>query len=102
MRTRAALQSRTETPDGGGGVVVVWHTERSIWCSIHERSAQERVDAMREQSQVTHEIWARYNSDLTADKRILWNGTVYNIRAVMMPDAMKRNVRILAESGVAT
>ena len=102
MNKRAALQSRTATADGGGGSVTAWTTERSLWCAIRERNATERVQAMREQSQITHEIWTRYADDITADKRLVNAGIVYNIRAVMNPETANEFLRILAESGVAT
>jgi len=102
MNQRALLQSRTEVADGGGGSAVTWATERSVWCAIRERNAAERVQAMREQSQITHEIWTRYADDITADKRLVNDGVAYNIRAVMDPETAHEFLRILAESGVAT
>lgn len=102
MRHRASLQSRTESSDGAGGASISWATERDIWCEIREVNARERLEAMREESAVTHEIWARYATDVTADKRLLHNSIAYNIRAVMDPDTRHEYLRILAESGVAT
>lgn len=99
---RADLQYRVKVTDGGGGTTTTWTTERQVWCGIQERTAAERVQAMREQSQITHEIWARYATDITADKRLVLGSTAYNIRAVLNPEKHNEFLRILAESGVAT
>jgi len=98
---RAELQARTETPDGYGGVSVAWVKERSVWCEILPLSGRETLEAMREQSAITHEVRARWASDLTSDKRLIYNGTAYNIRAVMNPSTRSIFVRMLCESGVA-
>jgi SPP1 family predicted phage head-tail adaptor len=102
LNRRAELQSRTLTADGGGGSAVTWTKERDIWVGIRELSGTERLQAMREQSAITHEIWARYATDVTADKRIVSNSVNYNLRAVMDPENAHEFLRILAESGVAT
>lgn len=102
LRLRAALQSRSETPDGGGGVSVTWNTEKDIWCRIRPLAGRERLEAMREESAITHEIHARYDASIIADKRILHGGIAYNIRSVMDPETKHEVLRILAESGVAT
>lgn len=103
LRHRAELQSRsTETADGGGGVAVAWTKERDLWCQIRELGGQERLEAMRQESGVTHEIYARYATDITADKRVVYGAKAYNIRAVMDPETRHEFVRVLADSGVAT
>lgn len=102
LRCRAALQSRAEVADGLGGVTVTWVTSRSVWCAFRPQTGREAQQAMREQSSVTHEIWARYASDITADKRILYHGKLFNIRAVATPDEDRKWLRIFAEEGVAT
>lgn len=102
MRHRAALQARSATPDSYGGNAVTWTTERDVWCQIRELSGQERLAAMRQESAVTHEVYARYAADLTASKRLVHAGVAYNIRAVMNPETRNEFVRMLAESGVAT
>lgn len=102
LRHRAELQSRSEVDDAGGGASVTWATERKVWCQIRELRARERLEAMREESAITHEIYARYATDFSADKRLVHDGVAYNIRGVMNPETRSEFVRIMAQSGVAT
>jgi SPP1 family predicted phage head-tail adaptor len=102
LSARAELQARVESADGYGGVSVAWQKERSIWCEIKPITGRETIEAMREQSAITHDIRARWSGDLTPDKRITHGGVAYNIRAVMNLDAKSVFVRMLCESGVAT
>ena len=102
LNRRAELQQESRTADGGGGSAVAWTKTRDMWIGIRELAGSERLQAMQQQSAITHEIWTRYATDVTADKRISCNGVTYNIHAVMDPENAHEFLRILAESGVAT
>lgn len=102
LRCYATLQQPVTVEDAGGGLAVTWTTEKNLWCAIREQSAKETVAAMQEQSSVTHEIWTRYDSDITAQKRITYGGRTFNIRAILNPMARNEFMRLLCESGVAT
>ena len=61
---RAELQAKVTTEDDGGGRDVDWVTERKLWCRIRPLSGAQRLRAMRMESSVTHEIYARYQADV--------------------------------------
>ncbi len=106
MRHHADLQSKAEFPDDGGGEGIVWSTERKIWCQIRPLSGGQRLEGMRRQSSVTHEIYARYQDDIDPDivteKRIRFGSAVYNILAAWLPRELTEFVHMVAERGVAT
>lgn len=102
LRVRASLESRSEVADSGGGYSYTWAEERKIWCAIRIGGGKEAVAAMREQESITAEIWVRYASDFSPDKRITYNGRVWNIRAVLNPREQNEFLRLFCEEGVAT
>lgn len=102
FRHRATLQRMEETEDGGGGVSVDWVNERALWCWIRPTSGAQRMEAMRRESSVTHEIHTRYAQDITTEKRIVHRGKAYLIEAVFSPDERQEYLHIVAAEGVAT
>ncbi len=102
LRHRAELQSEQETPDGAGGYELTWVTERKIWADIRAVSGVQRLESMRLESDITHEITVRYNSDVIPKKRIVYQGVDYLIRAVYDPDKLTHQMEIVASTGVPT
>lgn len=106
LRHHADLQSKGHSPDDGGGEAIDWGTDRKIWCQIRPISGSQRLEGMRRQSSVTHEIYARYQDDVDPDivteKRIRFGSAVYNILAAWLPRELPEFVHLVAERGVAT
>lgn len=102
LRNRAELQSKQEVADGAGGVTVQWSKERDIWCRIEPVSAVQQMESMRRNSPIDHEITARWNSDITTEKRIVHKGRAFNINAVTNPDSKEEQAHIIASSDVPT
>ena len=106
MRHYADLQSKETSPDGGGGEDVTWVTDRKIWVQIRPISGAQRLEGMRRESSVTHEIYTRHQDDvdpsIMTTKRILHGAVAYNISAAFMPKELPEFVQMFAERGVAT
>lgn len=106
MRQYAELQRRSDDPDGGGGSTTTWETERMVWVQIRPLSGSRRLEGMQRESQVTHDIYARHQSDIAPDvavkKRIQYEQETYDIRAAWNPQSQPEFVHMLAVRGVAT
>ncbi len=102
LRHRAELQSQQETQDGSGGVTMDWVKERDIWCRIEPVSVVQQMESMRRNSPIDHEITARWNDDITTQKRIVHKGREFRIQGVTNPDGLEREAHIIAASGVPT
>ena len=106
LRHHADLQSKGSTGDGGGGADVTWATERKLWCQIRPLSGTQRMEGMARQSEVSHEIYARYQVDVDPDvltkKRIRYGSAIYNIDAAFQPEELPEFVRMICSRGVAT
>jgi SPP1 family predicted phage head-tail adaptor len=106
MRSYADLQVKSTLEDAGGGKAVTWSTERKIFCRIRPLSGSQRLEGMRRESKVTHDIYTNYAPDVDPDvvtkKRIRLDTSVYNIAAAWMPEETPEFVHMIAERGVAT
>lgn len=102
MRQRAELQKKNTAEDGAGGQAVTWELLRLLWCQIRPISGVQKLEAMRRESTVSHEIFARYNRDITVGRRIVWEGRPFNIEAVFVPMEIREFMHIMASEGVAT
>jgi SPP1 family predicted phage head-tail adaptor len=102
LRHYAELQKKTVTADGMGGEDIVWSLDRHVWCHIRPISGVQRMESMRRNSKISHEIKARYNADLTPEKRIVYRGRAFNIEAAWSPDELREYTMIMASEGVAT
>lgn len=106
MRHRGELQSKITNADGGGGEEITWVTDRAIWIQIRPLSGVQRLEGMRRQSSVTHDIYTRYQDDVDPNvvtgKRIQHDGNSYNIVAAFLPQELPEFVQMFAERGVAT
>lgn len=106
LRHYAQLQTLVTTPDPGAGQESEWITERNIWCQIRPLSGGQKLESMRVQSTVSHEIYTRYAEDVAPGvverKRILHDGTPYRIDAAWMPAELTEFVHLVATRGVAT
>lgn len=102
LRHRAELQKTTEVSDGAGGVTVTWTKDRDMWCRITPTSGVQQMESMRRNSPIDHEITARWNDDITTEKRIVHKGRAFNINAVTNPDGKEVEAHIIASSDVPT
>lgn len=102
MRHRAELQQLQSVPDGVGGYNTEWVRERDVWCWIRPVSGSQQLENMRRDSQVRHEIFARFHTDITMGKRLAYRGKVYNFEAIWSPDERREFLHIVATEGVAT
>lgn len=102
LHHRAELQIKSEPADGIGGVTVTWSKERDLWCNITDVSGRMALEAIQRESQLKTDIFARFNADITTEKRITHDGKTYMIEAAMRRGKRKEWVHIIAQEGVAT
>lgn len=102
LRHRAELQKLEEVPDGSGGWETTWVKEKDIWCWIRPTSGSQRLESMRRDSEVSHEIFARFETGISTDHRIAYKSKVYRLEAVWSPDVREEYLQAVAVQGVAT
>lgn len=106
LRHRVTLQQEIQTADGAGGYVRSWQDVADLWAEINSITAksygQERFFAGKIQAEITHKITIRYRAGVTADMRLLFGSSIFNIRSVLNKDENNETLELLVEEGVAT
>lgn len=77
---RVTIQSVTEADDGYGGRTRTWADVATVWARVVPVSGRERTEAMQVQSPALYRVTMRRRTDLTPDKRLVWQGRPMNVR----------------------
>lgn len=98
MRHLIAIQVKTETADGIGGVSLAWADSFSVFAKVVSMSGTERLEAQRLTGKTPVRFMVYYSTDITAEHRIKWSpdGTAryYAIRSVYDPNGQRRHMII--------
>ena len=102
LKHRINIQRETKTSDGAGGASITWNTIAQPWAYIKPRSGNERFQAMRLESDITHRIYMRYRTDFNAADRIEYNGRIMQIRAIVNIEELNDWLELYVDEGPAT
>lgn len=97
LRHRIRLQSASLAPDGGGGGAESWSDLATLWAAIEPQSGGETRAGGGASSLLRHEIVIRHRAGVNAAQRIVFDGRVFRIQAVLNPEERSRYLRILCE-----
>jgi SPP1 family predicted phage head-tail adaptor len=95
------LQRLTLTPDGMGGGTQSWIVIGTPWAYIIPATAWENLKSMQLEAPITHSIYIRYRTDITARDRIVHRSRIFNIRSIIDIEEKKLFLELKAEEGVA-
>lgn len=102
MRQRIRIEQPVVVPDGLGGGTRSWQTLTTVWAEIHTLSGDERFDAGKLASTVTHRITLRWRNDITPEMRVVFGTRIFAIRAVLERDGKRRSVELVTEEGAGS
>ena len=100
MRHRVTFQREARADDAYGGGATPWQDVATVFAAVDASIGKESVAGQQVQASLTYQIRLRHRADITAAMRIAWDGKLLNIRMIL-PDARKEFMRIVAEEGVA-
>lgn len=100
MRHRIVIQHATETQDNYGGTVIVWSDFATIWGAADNLSGREYFAAQQVNAEVTTRIRAWYKAGVVPKMRAVIGGQVYDIKAVLDPDGLKREMHLMCKAVV--
>lgn len=89
LNRRCTLQQPGTTTDALGQPLEGWTDYDTTWCNVRHMNGSEAIKAGAVTSTVSASIRLRYRVDLKASMRVVANGVVYEIRAVL-PDFQRR------------
>jgi SPP1 family predicted phage head-tail adaptor len=106
LRHRIDVQEFTTTQDSETGAVVEeWvsildSNEELMPAEIMPMSGKEYVAAASIQANVNTKITVRWRSDIQPAMRVVHDGTIYNVRAVLPDPTLRRHITLMCSSGV--
>lgn len=102
LKHSIAIEQKSVTKDTTGGSVVTWSTLFNTYASIQHKTGMERNQAGKLEAVKKTEMVLRYDSRVTAEERINFNGRLFQIRAAINVDENSNWLLLLCEEGVVT
>ena len=78
----------------------VWADVATVWGSVDPLNGRELFAAQEHDSEVTVRIRIRYRSDVTHLMRVSFDSKLYDIRAVIDPQSIHRELQLLCTEGL--
>lgn len=81
LNHRVTLQRRSATPGALGQASATWVSVDTVWAFVEPLRGRDWFSAGQRQSSADVRITLRYRDDVTADMRVVWNGTPHDLSA---------------------
>lgn len=106
LRHRVDIQEFSVSEDSNGeSITESWESIRAdaeplIAAEVMPLSGREFVAAQAIQAGVTTRITIRYRASMRPTMRVLHEGSIYNIKAVLPDPKLRKHLTLMCESGV--
>ena len=101
LQHRVTFQTLNPALDGFGQPTNVWTDTFTVWAQVADISGAELIKSMALSAEATTKIMIRYRPGITAAMRIVWLGTIFNIKAPPMDTSgRKRVIELLCQRGL--
>lgn len=100
LRHKVTLEKKTLVSDIAGGYQTGWQAVVTLWASINRLRGNERFTGGQLASASTHVFRMRFHSDISPDKRFIYDGRIFNIRVLHNVDEKDRMLDVYVEEGV--
>lgn len=101
LRHRIAIERKTEARDSFGDAVPTWSLLANVWAEILAVAGREEVLSAQHREVGQWRIRIRKRADMNGTLRVVHDGTVYDVLAVL-PDPWKAREQILLAKTGAT
>jgi SPP1 family predicted phage head-tail adaptor len=97
LNYRAAILSRTLTPDGGGGFSESWQTVGQAWVKITPLGADEKYGPDACETRIRHRLVTRARTDIVDGMRLQVGERTFAVHAVLGHDATDAYLTLMCE-----
>lgn len=97
---KIVIKRESLTADGMGGSTTSTTTVASVWAHVRPKKGREIGAHDKVEAPAMYIFAIRYRSDVEDSDFITWNGSDYNVRAVLTRGGRKMFLEIEAERGV--
>ena len=80
---RVTVEQLVTIGDSWGGTVEAWAPLMTAWAAVEPLVGREYLAAQAAQSEVTARVTMRYRPGITAQDRVIHNGTIYGIESLV-------------------
>jgi len=95
LRHRVTIQELVRADDGYGGIIETWQDVATVWAAVEPLRGSERYRAQQVQAELSHKVTMRYRAGVKPQMRLLHNGRVLNIEAVIDAEERHRWLELL-------
>lgn len=101
LRHRVTIQGLIRADDGYGGITETWQDVATVWAAVEPLRGTERYRAQQVQAELSHKVVMRYREGIKPHLRLLYNGRVLEIEAVVDVEERHRWFELLCSEVVA-
>lgn len=98
LRHKVQLQAKTVTQSGTGQPVESWGTVDTVWAAVEPVSGREFFAAAAVWAETTFKVTVRYRPDITPLNRIIHDGKLLDIQAVLNVEGKGRYLEIVCRA----
>ena len=80
---RVTVEQLVTIGDSWGGTVEAWAPLMTVWAEVSPLVGREYLAAQAAQSEVTARVTMRYRRGITAQDRVIHDGTIYGIESLV-------------------
>lgn len=95
LRHRVTIQENVGSENNFGETVDDWQAVTTRWAAVDPLRGRERFEAQQISAEVSHRVTMRYFADLTPTMRLVYDGRVLEIEAVIDVEERGRELELL-------
>lgn len=100
LRHRVTIQQCTETQNSYGEAVKEWTDYATVWASVEPAKGREFWESQQVNAEITGTVVMRYLAGVKSKMRVLYDGRVFEILAVINPDERNRELQLAVKEMV--
>lgn len=102
LNKQVTVQQRAPGKDSHGQRLQTWTDHlANLWAAIEPVSGRELVAAQAVNAEVSHVVRLRHRAGITAGMRVLYQGRIFDIQAVLDPAMRHEQLRLLCLEGLS-
>lgn len=98
LRHTVTIERNVTVQDAYGQKVEQWQTLANVWAGVEPEKGREWFAAQQINAETTALILIRYRTDVDTTCRVLHDGTVYQIMAVIDPASRRRELQLMCKA----
>lgn len=91
------IESPSRTQDAYGADIPTWTTWKAVWASIEPLTGRQFLLAAQATLETTHEIRIRWQPEVTAKMRIVFEGRTFGIETIMNVEERDRELVLMCK-----